>query len=329
MRTGAKPVLVDIEDEYWTTDPNSVKRRISDKTKAVLLVHTYGQPCDMDAILELSKDRGLYVIEDCAQAIGGKYRGRPLGSMGDAAIFSSNVDKPITTGSGGIVYTKDKGLAGELAKFSATLPQPTSSERIYVARKIAAAYMFSHPSLVQAMRKVLRVRNRVAAEQVARNQASTMSLANSLIIKSMTREAALFGLNQVGNIAPLANKRYENAQYLAKGLEGLTGIELPKERENCIHAFTAYTIRLAGGRPAEARQRLKSAFAKNGIYAGNRIWPAALHQDPDYRRLTGTDDGGVYPVTEKFVDSFINLPVHPVLRKRDLDDIAETIREAV
>ncbi len=106
---GAIPVITDI-DSALTIDVKDIERNISKYTKAIIPVHMRGIPCDMDSILALAKARGIAVVEDACQAIGGSYKGRPLGSLGDAGAFSFNYFKSISTGEGGALITNDKKL---------------------------------------------------------------------------------------------------------------------------------------------------------------------------------------------------------------------------
>lgn len=112
VTAGAKPVLVDIEPEFYTMDPTRVAEGITPRTKAIVPVHLYGQPCDMDPILELARDRGLFVVEDCAQAHGAAYKGRRVGSLGDAGCFSFYPTKNLgALGDGGMVVARDAEVA--------------------------------------------------------------------------------------------------------------------------------------------------------------------------------------------------------------------------
>jgi len=111
---GAEPVFVDSEPEIGTLDPRAVERAVSRRTKAIIPVHLYGHPADMDPILDLAKSHGITVIEDAAEAHGAKYKGRVAGSMGDMATFSFYGNKILTTGEGGMVVTNDKRLEKRL-----------------------------------------------------------------------------------------------------------------------------------------------------------------------------------------------------------------------
>lgn len=107
---GATPVFADCLPETWQIDPDDVARRITPRTKAIVAVHLYGQPCDMDRIIALARRHGLAVIEDCAQALGARCGDRPVALFGDVAAFSFNSNKAITAGQGGMVLSRDTAL---------------------------------------------------------------------------------------------------------------------------------------------------------------------------------------------------------------------------
>lgn len=109
--TGARPVLVDSEPETWNMDINQIEGKITNGTKAIMPVHIYGHPCDMDPILELARERNLYVVEDAAEAHGAEYKGKKAGGIGDVGCFSFYGNKIITTGEGGMIVTSDEEIA--------------------------------------------------------------------------------------------------------------------------------------------------------------------------------------------------------------------------
>jgi perosamine synthetase len=108
---GAKPVLVDADPETWTIDVNNIEEAISEKTKAIIPVHMYGHPCNMDPILKIAKKHGLFVVEDAAEAHGAEYKGQKTGGMGDVGCFSFYANKIITCGEGGMMVTNDEAIA--------------------------------------------------------------------------------------------------------------------------------------------------------------------------------------------------------------------------
>ncbi len=108
--TGAKPVFVDSDIKTWQIDPTKIEEKITNKTKAIMAVHLYGQPCEMDTILSIANKYKLFVVEDCAEAFGSLYKGKHVGTFGNISTFSFFGNKTITTGEGGMVVTNDLSL---------------------------------------------------------------------------------------------------------------------------------------------------------------------------------------------------------------------------
>lgn len=111
VRFGAIPVLVDIEPDTWNIDVKQIEAKITSRTKAIMAVHMYGHPCDLDPILAIASRHGLMVVEDASQVHGALYKGNKCGSMGNISTFSFYANKIITTGEGGMVVTSDSRLA--------------------------------------------------------------------------------------------------------------------------------------------------------------------------------------------------------------------------
>jgi len=114
--TGAKPVLVDADPKTYCIDVSKIEEKITEKTKAIMPVHIYGHPCDMDEINEISKKYNLFVIEDAAEAHGAEYKGKKCGSLSDIGCFSFYANKILTTGEGGMCVTNNLKLAEKMKK---------------------------------------------------------------------------------------------------------------------------------------------------------------------------------------------------------------------
>ncbi len=111
---GAKPVFVDSDKDYWCINPEKIEEKITSKTKAIIPVHLYGHPCDMDAIMKIAKEHNLHVVEDAAEAHGAKYKWQKVGSFSDISCFSFFGNKIITTGEGGMCLTDNDELAEKM-----------------------------------------------------------------------------------------------------------------------------------------------------------------------------------------------------------------------
>jgi perosamine synthetase len=116
--TGATPVFADVENDSWCISPDSIKERITDRTKAIIPVHLYGQPCDMKEIMSIAQDYGLYVVEDAAPSLGAEYGGRRTGSIGDIGCFSFQGAKMLSTGEGGMLVTSNDALFDRVKHFA-------------------------------------------------------------------------------------------------------------------------------------------------------------------------------------------------------------------
>lgn len=111
VRAGAVPVVVDCDPDTWNMDVGQLERKLTPRTKAIMPVHIYGLPVEMDPLLALARERGLLVLEDAAEVLGQTYRAKPCGSFGDASTLSFYPNKHVTTGEGGMILTDDAGIA--------------------------------------------------------------------------------------------------------------------------------------------------------------------------------------------------------------------------
>lgn len=114
---GGTPVFADVDPRTYNIDPEDIRRKITDRTKAIIAVHLAGQPCDMDAIHSIAREHGLIVIEDGAHALGSAYKGKKVGSLSDMTTFSFHPVKPITTGEGGMIVTDNEEFYKKMVLF--------------------------------------------------------------------------------------------------------------------------------------------------------------------------------------------------------------------
>lgn len=114
---GGTPVFADVDPKTYNIDPDDIRRKITDRTKAIIAVHLAGQPCDMDAIHSIAREHGLIVIEDGAHALGSVYKGKKVGSLSDMTTFSFHPVKPITTGEGGMIVTDNEDFYKKMILF--------------------------------------------------------------------------------------------------------------------------------------------------------------------------------------------------------------------
>lgn len=152
---GATPVFADVDPVTWNIDPADIKKRITKKTKAILPVHLYGNPCNMDAIMRIAIQNKLYVIEDATESLGARYRGRYTGTFGDFGCFSFNGNKVITTGGGGMVVGRDPK---KLAHIKFLVNQARGEEEDYYHPEIGFNYRMTNIEAALGLAQMKKVR---------------------------------------------------------------------------------------------------------------------------------------------------------------------------
>src|SRR5439155_7390101 len=134
---GLKVVFADVDPATFTIDPAAIERVITPNTRALVPTHLYGLPCDMDAVMAIAHKHDLKVIEDCAHALGATYRGKPIGTFGDAAIFSFQTLKPLNCYGGGLALIRDAAAAQRVRALAEREPWPDAKRienRLLVGR---------------------------------------------------------------------------------------------------------------------------------------------------------------------------------------------------
>lgn len=153
--TGATPVFVDIDPDSWCIDPKAIKSAITEKTKAIMLVHSFGHPAQMDEIMEIAQTHNLKVIEDAAPAMGAEFKGKKVGTFGDIACFSFHGAKITVSGEGGIFVTDDEELYKK-ASLLASMGR-TDSKAVFWADEIGYQYTIGNLSASLALAQVERI----------------------------------------------------------------------------------------------------------------------------------------------------------------------------
>jgi perosamine synthetase len=161
--TGAKPVLVDVDPDTWCIDPVKIREAITPKSKAIMLVHSFGIPADMDEIMAIAKEHNLKVVEDACPALGSEYKGKKCGSFGDAGCFSFHGAKIAASGEGGMLTTDDEELINK-ARLLAEMGR-TDSQAVFWSDFVGYQYTMANLTASLALAQVERIEELVALKR--------------------------------------------------------------------------------------------------------------------------------------------------------------------
>ncbi len=288
--TGAKPVLADIKKDTYNIDPEEIKKKITDKTKAIIPVDYAGQPCDLDEIYSIAKEHGLKVIEDAAHAISAKYKGKRVGSLSDMSIFSFHPVKNMTTAEGGIITTNDD----ELAKF--------------------CIMHRTHGITKEAMKRY------------GKNADWTYDMQRLGFRYNMTEFQAALGVAQLKKLDKLQKRREEIVEIYNKAFADIPEIILPYVKPDIKSSWHLYTIRVKEDMLTEDRNMVIKALKAENIGVNVHYIPVHLHSY--YQENYGYKKGD-FPVTEEVYDSIITLPLFPKMEQQDIDDVITAVKKVI
>jgi dTDP-4-amino-4,6-dideoxygalactose transaminase len=300
---GARPVYVDIEPATYNLDVRLIEKAITPRTRVILAQHTYGYPCEMDALLDIARRRGIPVVEDCCLALGSTYRGRICGTFGLAAYWSFQWNKPFTTGIGGMVTTSDDALAARLREVcDAELAPPPAKAALMLAAQRLAYRTLIYPrttALATAAFRWLTRRGAVVGSSTAEEFSPMMPPDFSM---EMSAGQARAGLRQLARVeANLAHRRRMARLYddlLREAGWPVAGI--PPHMDPVL---VRYPVRVAD--KARAVAEAPAAGVEIGTWFECPLHPIETPLEKyDY-------SSGLCPVAERACREVVNLPTHP------------------
>ncbi|OYW64517.1 MAG: aminotransferase [Hydrogenophilales bacterium 16-64-46] len=295
---GAVPVVADIDADSQTLTADTIRAVLTPRTRAVVAVHLAGWPCDMDAIMALARECGLVVIEDCAQAHGARYRGRPVGSLGDAAAFSFCQDKIISTGGEGGMLLLNDTARWETAW--AYKDHGKNYDAVY-RREHAPGFRWLHESFGSNWR--------------------------------MTGMQAAIGLCQLDKLPVWVAQRQQHARTLAQGMAPISGLRLVAPPTHIEHAYYRYYAFLEPDslKAGWDQTRIIAAIQAEGI-------PCFVGSCSEIARerafvKAGWQPGQRLSVARHLGETSLAFLVHPTLDAQAMDDtcaaVAKVMRTAV
>lgn len=284
---GARPVLVDCRPDTLNMDPDCFARAVTRKTRAVIVVHFAGQPCDMDPILAVARSRKIKVIEDAAHAPPAFYKGRAVGSLGDMACFSFHAIKTMTTGEGGMLVTSRDEYAEKV--------------------RILSLHGISKDAW-----------KRYSAGGTWRYEISMPGYKYN-----MTDIAAAMGLCQLEKCEDAWAVRRRYAGLYAEGFKDLPEVRVPVTAPGTQHAWHLYVIQLELARLRISRDAFIDALSEANI--GTSVHFIPLHMHPYYRKAYGYRPRD-FPSACAASERIISLPLYPKMKKSDVEYVIAAVR---
>jgi dTDP-4-amino-4,6-dideoxygalactose transaminase len=289
LQNRLKPVLVDVDPVYFEMEPEETVKKITDRTVAMMPVHLCGCPCDMDGLMALKKEHDIKMIEDSCETMFARYKGKPVGSFGEVACFSTYAAHILVTGVGGFAVTDDEELAISIKSLynhgrDGIYTNPDDTKR---------------GSLNQLFTIVSRRFNFVDV---------------GYSYRATELESAL-GLGQMHRWRQLIAKRKRNARALTRGLKQFSSyLQLPRKRAEADHVFMMYPMVVGEG---VDRDELVLFLEKNGIETRYLL---PLTNQPVYERMWGRIDGE-YPVAKSLNQNGFYIGCHPDITQKDIEYI--------
>ncbi|MHC4160244.1 MAG: DegT/DnrJ/EryC1/StrS family aminotransferase, partial [Planctomycetota bacterium] len=301
---GAKPVYVDIEPETFNINVDFLEEKITPNTKAIIAQHTYGYPCDMGAIMNIADKNRVPVVEDCCLALGSKYKATLCGTFGKAAYFSSQWNKPFTTGLGGMAITDDAKLADEINSLcQKELCHPSKKEVLLLAAQLAVYRAFIYPrttALAQTIFRSLTKKGLVIGSSKTSEFKPEMPLD---FFKAMSSVQARSGLKQLKKIEQNIAHRKKAARLYDELFEKKGWKSRNYSKDIMDPVMVRYPLRIS-----QKNEALAEA-AKAGIELGS-WFECPLH--PIETPLAAYDyTPGMCPEAEKASREVVNLALHP------------------
>jgi len=280
---GAKPVFADIDERTFNISPMDIVNRITNKTRAIIVVHYGGQPCDMKEITEIAEDHGLHVVEDCAHSLGAEYAGQKTGGLGVIGCFSFYPTKIITTLEGGMVTTDDEDTARKIRILREHGMTKTAADR-----ERETAWYYDVVDLGYNYR--------------------------------LSEAQAALGISQLKRIEDINKRRIEAARYYTDKLKKKGGIISPYAKKDRTHLYHLYVIRVIEEKFGINRDALFKKLSKKGI--GLSVHYTPLHLFTFYKRILG-DKLGEFPVVERVYREVLSLPIFPTMTRNQMDRVIQ------
>jgi len=282
----AKPVFVDVDPNTGLIDIKDLEKKITDKTKVIIPVHYSGQPCDMDEILEIARERNLLVIEDAAHALPAWYRGKKVGTIGDITAFSFYATKTLATGEGGMATTENENWAEKM--------------------------------------RILRLHgiSKDAWKRYTKEGSWEYDVLDNGYKYNMTDLNAALGLAQLRKLEEMWQKRVSIAEKYSEAFSQLEVLIPYPVKSDRVSSWHLYPLRLNLNTLSIDRNRFIEELKRRGISVSVHFIP--LYRFSYYRKYLG-DVSSAFPGSEEFFQSEISLPIYPSMTDEEVSYVIDNV----
>lgn len=313
---GAEPIYVDCQRGTYNMNLEQAEQRITLRTKALLLQHTFGIPADLDAALALANRHGLTLIEDCVHALGSTYGGRQVGTFGRAAFFSTEETKTISSTMGGMVATDDPEVAGRVQAFQAKCSWQSARLTAGYILKFIVYYLLTQPHVHHYIRKLYELGGRRHPLPKATSAEEIQGTRPSNYEQRLSNAQAALGLRQLRRLAANVAHRRRIAQAYMQRLPQL-GFAAPQPPPKAEPAYLRYPIWVED---REAAVRTAAPHAVLGTWFTSVLEEAASPAHGGYEM-------GSCPQAELAATHLVNLPTHLRVSDRDVDALVRALEK--
>lgn len=290
METGAKPVFVDVRDDTFNIDEEKIEKAITKKTKAILPVHFAGVPCEMDKIMKIAKEHGLFVIEDAAHAVGSEYKKKKIGSIGDITAFSFYATKNLTTGEGGMVTTDNDKLAEKI--------------------RILCLHGISKDSF----------------NRYSKGGAWYYEVVEKGFKYNMTDIQSAIGIHQLRKLDKMNARRTEIAEKYNDGFNNVDGIIIKTIPADITNSWHLYILQLDLAKLKIGRDMFIDELKSRNIGTSVHFIPIPFHSL--FQKELNVRPG-MFINTDRIYERVISLPLYPTMTDQDVEYVIRAVKEII
>lgn len=321
IQAGLKPVYADIDPQTFCITPESVHRIKSNRTRVLIIQHTFGIPADIDPLLAFAREYDLYVVEDCAVSLGSYYKGKLTGTFGDAAIFSFELSKTITSCRGGMLLLNTSNLNAKEKHdiFYQTVPEQHLDYSSQILLQLGLSGIFYRPIIFNLGKYVIALMFKWGYfKKSTSDQEMKAGVSDNYILKLSDQQATIL-CRQFNRLDHIRNQSSRTSRYYYEKLKEVPGLIPYRCPDDGPFNLIRYPIL------TKNRERMSEEFQACGIDLG--LWFTAPLSSPDVDHSLFFYTKGECPVAERIAGQICNLPTNVRLKKKDLLKITDIARK--